>query len=40
MATKWTTFLTKFFNEKRKTDPKYKLSQAMKDASKAYKKSK
>jgi|APCry1669188879_1035177.scaffolds.fasta_scaffold51508_2 hypothetical protein len=37
---KWTEFLTKFYQEKKKTNPEYSLKQAMKEAAKAYKKSK
>jgi hypothetical protein len=37
---KWTTFLTTFYNQKKKTTPSYKFSQAMKDAAKIYKKQK
>ena len=36
---KWTEFLTKYYNEKKKSNPDYKLKDAMKDAAKEYKKS-
>lgn len=35
----WTTFLTKFYNDKKKTNPDYQFKHAMKDAAKVYKKS-
>ena len=35
----WTTFLTKFYNDKKKTTPGYQFKHAMKDAAKIYKKS-
>ena len=35
----WTIFLTKFYNDKKKTNPGYKFKDAMKDAAKVYKKS-
>ena len=38
MATKWVTFLTQYFRDKKKTNPTYKFKQAMIDASKEYKK--
>lgn len=34
----WTTFLTKFYNDKKKTTPDYQFKHAMKDAAKVYKK--
>lgn len=34
----WTTFLTKFYNDKKKTNPDYQFKHAMKDAAKVYKK--
>lgn len=35
---KWTEFLTKFYNETKKSNPDYKLKDAMKDAASEYKK--
>lgn len=35
----WTVFLTKFYNDKKKTNPEYKFKDAMKDGAKVYKKS-
>ena len=34
----WTTFLTKFYNDKKKTNPDYQFKHAMKGAAKVYKK--
>lgn len=34
----WTTFLTKFYNDKKKTNPDYQFKNAMRDAAKVYKK--
>jgi hypothetical protein len=36
----WTNFATQFFHNKQKQNPEYKFSQALKDASKVYKKTK
>lgn len=36
----WTKFATNFFHEKQKKNPDYKFSQALKEASKVYKKTK
>ena len=35
---KWVVFLTAFYKDKKKSNPNYKFSQAMKDASKQFKK--
>ena len=35
----WTTFLTKFYNDKKKSNPEYKFKDAMKDGARVYKKS-
>ena len=34
----WTKFVTKFYHDKKKENPEYKFSQALKDAAKVYKK--
>lgn len=34
----WTTFLTKFYNDKKKTNPDYQFKNAMRDGAKVYKK--
>jgi len=34
----WIIFATDYYQNKKKTNPKYKFSQALKDASKVYKK--
>lgn len=37
---KWTEYLNKYYQDKKKTNASYTFTQAMKDASKSYKKSK
>jgi hypothetical protein len=37
-VTPWITFLKSYYEKKKKSNPNYKFSQAMKDASKEYKK--
>ena len=34
----WTKFVTKYYHDKKKENPEYKFSQALKDAAKVYKK--
>ena len=34
----WTKFVTKYYHDKKKSNPEYKFSQALKDAAKEYKK--
>ena len=37
---KWTDYLNQYYKDKKSSNPKYTFTQAMKDASKSYKKSK
>lgn len=37
---KWTEYLNQYYKDKKSSNPKYTFTQAMKDASKSYKKSK
>jgi hypothetical protein len=34
----WTSFVTKYYNDKKKTTPGYQFKSAMRDAAKVYKK--
>jgi hypothetical protein len=37
---KWTEYLNQYYKDKKSSNPKYSFTQAMKDASKSYKKNK